>query len=433
MNCKKTWTSKRLLEVIDFNPKETLRKGQRAKKIAMEQLRPFSKTPMGYCEEFYNGGAKFKNGDTLLARITPCLENGKTAQDNELEEGEVGFGSTEYIVLRAKEGKSDKDFIYYLSISPNFRSIAIKSMVGSSGRQRVQQNVLENAEFLLPDLKTQKRISAVLGSLDNKIELNEKINQNLDWEDYFSICRKIIKLEKENQNLEAQAQAIFKSWFVDFEPFGGKMPKDWAKINLSDIADFVGGYSYKSNELQHSSDAMATIKNFDRNGGFKLDGFKEIIPSSKLKDIQKVDLFDTLVAHTDLTQNADVIGNAEMLLSKARYSNIIISMDVVKVIPKNGLSKFLLAALLKDARFKKHCLCYVNGTTVLHLSKKALPEYIFAFPNNVENVCDITNLLEGIYRKMARNIEENTRLSELRDTLLPKLMSGEIDVSDVAV
>lgn len=179
MNCKKTWTSKRLLEVIDFNPKETLRKGQRAKKIAMEQLRPFSKTPMGYCEEFYNCGAKFKNGDTLLARITPCLENGKTAQVNELEEGEVGFGSTEYIVLRAKEGKSDKDFIYYLSISPNFRSIAIKSMVGSSGRQRVQQNVLENAEFLLPDLKTQKKISAVLGSLDNKIELNEKINQNM--------------------------------------------------------------------------------------------------------------------------------------------------------------------------------------------------------------------------------------------------------------
>ena len=411
MNCKKTWTSKRLLEVIDFNPKETLRKGQRAKKIAMEQLRPFSKTPMGYCEEFYNGGAKFKNGDTLLARITPCLENGKTGQDNELEDGEVGFGSTEYIVLRAKEGKSDKDFIYYLSISSNFRSIAIKSMVGSSGRQRVQQNVLENAEFLLPDLKTQKKISAVLGSLDNKIELNEKINQNL----------------------EAQAQAIFKSWFVDFEPFGGKMPKDWKEIRLTDIADFVGGYSYKSSELQASSTAMATIKNFDRNGGFKLDGFKEIIPSSKLKEIQKVDLFDTLVAHTDLTQNADVIGNAEMLLSKARYSNIIISMDVVKVIPKNGLSKFLLAALLKDARFKKHCLCYVNGTTVLHLSKKALPEYIFAVPNNVENVCNITNLFESIYRKMARNIEENTRLSELRDTLLPKLMSSEIDVSDVAV
>ena len=301
-------------------------------------------------------------------------------------------------------------FLFFWFQSP-FAKHQIETKSIGSTQKALTIDILKSFTIHLPPIKVQNKIVAILSSIDDKIELNNKINRNL----------------------EAQAQAIFKSWFVDFEPFGGKMPKDWAKINLSDIADFVGGYSYKSNELQHSSDAMATIKNFDRNGGFKLDGFKEIIPSSKLKDIQKVDLFDTLVAHTDLTQNADVIGNAEMLLSKARYSNIIISMDVVKVIPKNGLSKFLLAALLKDARFKKHCLCYVNGTTVLHLSKKALPEYIFAFPNNVENVCDITNLLEGIYRKMARNIEENTRLSELRDTLLPKLMSGEIDISNIAV
>ena len=284
-------------------------------------------------------------------------------------------------------------------------------MVGSSGRQRVQQNVLENAEFLLPDLKTQKKISAVLGSLDNKIELNEKINQNL----------------------EAQAQAIFKSWFVDFEPFGGKMPADWEKINLSDIADIVNGYSYKGNELQSSPIAMATIKNFDRQGGFKLDGFKEIFPSSKLKEKQKVALFDTLVAHTDLTQNADVIGNAEILLSKGRYSDVIISLDVVRVVPKKGLSKFLLAYILKDKRFKKHCLGYINGTTVLHLSKKALPEYSMYFPRDIATVDNLSFILKIICKKIAFNMEENIRLSQLRNTLLPKLMSGEIDVSDMAV
>ena len=280
-------------------------------------------------------------------------------------------------------------FLYYL-----LKNLKLDRLNSDSAVPGLNRDNAYSQTFYLPPLDAQKKIAWILSAFDDKIELNNKINQNL----------------------EAQAQAIFKSWFVDFEPFGGKMPKDWKEIRLTDIADFVGGYSYKSSELQASSTAMATIKNFDRNGGFKLDGFKEIIPSSKLKEIQKVDLFDTLVAHTDLTQNADVIGNAEMLLSKARYSNIIISMDVVKVIPKNGLSKFLLAALLKDARFKKHCLCYVNGTTVLHLSKKALPEYIFAFPNDVENVCNITNLFESIYRKMARNIEENTRLSELCDT-----------------
>lgn len=110
-----------------------------------------------------------------------------------------------------------------------------------------------------------------------------------------------------NQNLEAQAQTIFKSWFVNFEPFSGSLPDGWQKTRLSQIADFVGGYSYKGNELRASDCAMATIKNFDRNGGFKLDGFKEIVPSEKLKAEQQVDLFDILVAHTDLTQNAEVI------------------------------------------------------------------------------------------------------------------------------
>ena len=220
---------------------------------------------------------------------------------------------------------------------------------------------------------------------------------------------------------------------MDFEPFGGKMPDDWKEINLSDIATFVGGYSYKGSELQTSSTAMATIKNFDRQGGFKLDGFKEILPSSKLKETQKIDLFDILVAHTDLTQNADVIGNAEMLLSKAGYLDVIISMDIVKVLPQTGVSKFLLAALLKDNRFKQHSLGYINGTTVLHLSKKALPEYTFAFPNNVDAVDELTQTLEYLYKKLASNIEENTRLAQLRDTLLPKLISGEIDVSDVNI
>ena len=211
------------------------------------------------------------------------------------------------------------------------------------------------------------------------------------------------------------------------------MPEDWKIIQLSDIADFISGYSYKGTELQNSTVAMATIKNFDRSGGFKLDGFKEIIPSSKLKSTQYVELFDTLVAHTDLTQNAEVIGNAEILYSKNSYQNIIISMDVVKVLPKQGISKFLLAAILKDNRFKQHCMGYINGTTVLHLSKKALPEYCFAFPKDVNTTNALSILLQELYKKIALNIEENTRLSALRDALLPKLMSGEIDVSNVDI
>lgn len=304
----------------------------------------------------------------------------------------------------------DKDFLYYFLISNSGQDAIKQGTVGAVQAKLPIKNI-QTIQILLPPLDVQKKIAGVLGALDDKIELNNRINNNL----------------------EQQAQALFKSWFVDFEPFGGTMPDDWKEINLSDIAIFVGGYSYKGSELQISSTAMATIKNFGRQGGFKLDGFKEILPSSKLKETQKADLFDILVAHTDLTQNADVIGNAEMLLSKAGYLDVIISMDVVKVMPQKGISKFLLAALLKDNRFKQHCLGYINGTTVLHLSKKALPEFTFAFPNSVDTVNELTQTLECLYKKLASNIAENTRLVQLRDILLPKLMSGEIDVDKVSL
>ena len=94
------WRVMRADQFISFNPRELLKKGEISKKIAMEQLQPYVKDIPGFVMAPYNGGTKFRNGDTIMARITPCLENGKTAQVNILEEGEVGFGSTEFIVMR---------------------------------------------------------------------------------------------------------------------------------------------------------------------------------------------------------------------------------------------------------------------------------------------------------------------------------------------
>ena len=177
---------------------------------------------------------------------------------------------------------------------------------------------------------------------------------------------------------------------------------------------------------------MATIKNFERKGGFKLDGYKEIIPSEKLKPEHHASIFDTVVAHTDLTQNADVIGNAEPILSMSGYNDIVFSMDLVKVIPTSKeLSKFLIAAILQTQRFKNHCLSYVNGTTVLHLSKKALPEYELMLPADLTVLKPLDDAVDAMYRQMARNIDESVNLAKLRDGLLPRLMSGELDVSDI--
>ena len=173
------WTIKKLSEIVSFNPRETIKRGTLAKKIAMDTLVPFCRDVPSFEITEFNGGTKFRNGDTIMARITPCLENGKTAKINILGDNEVGFGSTEYIVFRAIEGLSNEDYVYYLICSPIVREPAIKSMVGSSGRQRVQTDVLKNLEICVPDLETQVKIGLILKSIDDKITINKKINENL--------------------------------------------------------------------------------------------------------------------------------------------------------------------------------------------------------------------------------------------------------------
>lgn len=173
------WQKSLLGNFVEINPRETIVKGHIAKKIGMDKLQPFCRDILEYEFSEFNGGSKFRNGDTIMARITPCLENGKIAKVNILDKNEVGFGSTEYIVFRAKCGITIPDYVYYLVCSNFVREPAIKSMVGSSGRQRVQTDVISNIEIDLPSLSEQKKISSILSAIDDKIELNNKINNNL--------------------------------------------------------------------------------------------------------------------------------------------------------------------------------------------------------------------------------------------------------------
>lgn len=175
---KSEWSIKKLSEIADFNPCESLAKGTIAKKVGMDKLQPFCRDIQSYEMEAFSGGTKFRNGDTIMARITPCLENGKTAKVDILDDNEIGFGSTEYIVFRAKEGV-DEDFLYYLVCSSIVREPAIKSMVGSSGRQRVQTDVIQNLDIAVPIYEEQRLIGAILRNLDDKIKINNKINENL--------------------------------------------------------------------------------------------------------------------------------------------------------------------------------------------------------------------------------------------------------------
>ena len=296
--------------------------------------------------------------------------------------------------------KGNNDFYYYW-LKSKFGQHMLNSIVTGSAQPKFNKTNFKDLAIPVPPIDEQKRIAAILSSLDDKIELNRRIN-----------C-----------NLEQQAQALFKAWFVE------NSNPQWINGRLSDIASFVGGYSYKGNELvDFSNIGMATIKNYERSGGFKTDGFKDINPSSKLKSTQYAELFDILVAHTDLTQNADVIGNAELLLSFCNYKHIIFSMDLVKVLPNKKFPyRFLLAAMLKNRIFKNHCLGYVNGTTVLHLSKKALPEYEITIPTDKEAKM-MNDLLSCYYKRMAEILRENDILENLRNAILPKLMSGKLKI-----
>ena len=174
---EKEWQEVRLGDIVYFNPTEKLIKGSNYKKVSMDCLMPKTRKIENYEISVFNGGSKFRNGDTLMARITPCLENGKTAQVSILDENEIAFGSTEFIVLREKENISDNNFVYYLFNTDYIRNIAIKSMTGTSGRQRVQEDVLKNLVIKLPPLEEQKKIASVLSSLDDKIELNNRMNK----------------------------------------------------------------------------------------------------------------------------------------------------------------------------------------------------------------------------------------------------------------
>ncbi|MCE1177088.1 MAG: restriction endonuclease subunit S [Burkholderiales bacterium] len=285
------WRECSLGEIAQINPTEKLVKGSIAKKIDMAALQPFTKKPQYVLTEPFNGGMKFKNGDTVIARITPCLENGKTAYIDVLHDKEVGFGSTEYIVLREKDGLSDKEFLYYFATSSVFRDVAILSMTGSSGRQRVQTDVVTNHVFEIPPLPEQKAIAAVLSSLDDKIDL----------------------LHRQNQTLEAMAQTLFRQWFVE------EAQEDREEVALGDVIQTTsGGTPLRSREDFYIGGDIHWVKSKELNGGFVIDTEEKIntqgLKGSSAKLLPK---FSILIAMYGATVGEYAIISEEMSCNQA--------------------------------------------------------------------------------------------------------------------
>ncbi|MBH5328519.1 restriction endonuclease subunit S [Eikenella sp. S3360] len=346
-------------------------------------------------------------------------------------------------------------FIYYL-----LKTLGLSEMNSDSAVPGLNRENAHSLRIKIPKDKFHRReIGKRLSIFDEKIQLNTQINQTL----------------------EHIAQAIFKSWFVDFDPVrskvaalsdgktqaeaelaamsvisgktaeeltvleperyaelaeiaaafpnemgevdGVEVPKGWEVKRIDGVANIIKGKSYKSSELEESTTALVTLKSFNRGGGYRLDGLKEY--TGKYKSEQEVFSGELIIAYTDVTQAADVIGKPAMVMSDSRYEHLIISLDVGVVRPFDDVYKYFLYCLAMTDSFQAHTKSFCTGTTVLHLGKDAVPSFEFVNPNGklLKAFCKQTS---PIFEKINLHIEENKNLEKTRDLLLPRLLSGDL-------
>lgn len=382
----------RLSDIAEFNPRESIKKGSVAKKIAMDKLQPFCRDIPEYEYATFSGGTKFRNGDTIMARITPCLENGKTAKVNILDDGEVGFGSTEYIVFRAKENLADEDYLYYLVCSPLVRDPAIKSMVGSSGRQRVQTDVVQNLEIDIPDLDTQKKIGGILRTFDNKIALNNAINENL---------------------LE-QAQTIFAEEFLSLDG----IPEGWSESSLLGIANYLNGL------------AMQKFRPSDDEQGLPVLKIKELRQGSCDANSE---LCSPSIKPEYIVHDGDVIfsWSGSLLVDFWCGGTCGLNQHLFKV-TSNKYAKWFYFAWTNHHLQKFAAIAADMATTMGHIKREELAKAEVLIPSQ-SDYNRIDGILAPLYDLVIANRIENRELASLRDDLLPQLMSGQLDVSEVSL
>lgn len=407
----------KLSEIALFNPTETLKKGTLAKKVGMDKLQPFCRDIPDYEIAEFSGGMKFRNGDTIMARITPCLENGKTAKVNILDTEEVGFGSTEYIVFRAIDGVTDEDYLYYLVCSPIVRDIAIKSMVGSSGRQRVQTDVVKGIEVELPTLDEQRKIGSLLKILDDKIAVNNEINENL----------------------EQQAVVLFRSWFSAFSlsPNShrvnsefGEIPEDFTVIKVGSlpilVTDYVSNGSFASLKANVSLYQEPNYAYFIRNTDLKSGSFGVFVDQHSYEFLSK----STLYGGEIIISNVGDVGS--VFLCPKLDAHMTLGNNIIMLRPEDDHLRYYLYIWFK----------YLQGQALIQGIKggSAQPKFNKTDFKNTSILIPPKDILSRFHETVAPMFEmishrqtETSRLANLRDTLLTHLMSGEIDVSKLDI
>lgn len=377
---------------------------------------------------------KVQSGDIVYSTVRPNQKHFGLLR----EIPENFLASTGFSVIRGKNGFTHTNFIYWFltqnHIIEQLQTIAEHS---TSTYPSVIPTDIERLKLSLPPLSEQKAIANVLDTLDGKMELNRQMSETL----------------------EAMAQALFKSWFVDFDPVRAKMegrwrrseslpglpsylwdffpdrlqisqlgevPRNWDIKALGEVAVGTKGCSYKSTEIAESNTALVTLKSFNKGGGYQSGGLKPY--TGPYKPEQVVETGEVIVACTDITQNAEVVGRPAMVQPDSHYTKFIASLDTMIVRPNSDrISNEFLYLLCGTSSFTNHTYSYTTGTTVLHLAKEAIPSFQFVLPTH-DIMLAFGKIAANIYKKISCLGRENNILTELRNMLLPKLVSGELHV-----
>ena len=412
------WKELPFTEAVQVNPKVSLKKGQVYPFVDMKAVDPsWRNASESEYRIFKNGGARFMPYDTLMARITPCLENGKIARYIPKINGNgPAFGSTEFIVIRGREGVTNNDFAYYLTKWQEFRQFAIAQMTGSSGRQRVPADSLAGFSVPVPELDEQRAIDHILGSLDDKIELNRQMNRTL----------------------EKMAQAIFKSWFIDFDPVRAKadgrdpgLPKEIADLfpdsfEDSELGPIPKGWKVGSVYGLASVEYGAPFKSklFNTDGlGLPLIRIRDLKTHSPQNYTEEKHPKGTLVFPGDIIVGMDGEFRAVLWQGEIGWLNQRVCMfKPLENVPK----AYVYYGLQKHLDFFEKTK---TGTTVIHLGKGDIDSFKMIIPA-IEVMSRFSKIADKCIKKIVENGMQNRILSSLRDTLLPQLISGKLRVPD---
>lgn len=358
----------------------------------------------------------------MVARITPCLENGKTALVDGLPDGVTAHGSTEYIVISGKHGVSDSRFAYYLARSPEFRRYAIARMEGTSGRQRVPTSAIERYQVGIPTLREQQRIAAILGALDDKIEINRRMNVTL----------------------EAMARALFRSWFVDFDPVRakvspdvprplgdlfpdsfadsdlGQIPQGWAPATLGDVTRKPEyGYTASAN-FQPVGPKFVRITDLNKQPWIEWSAVPYCEIGAAAEERYQVHPGDLLIARM-----ADP-GHAAMIEEPVRA---VFASYLIRFRPLSNLYARYLQYWTRSPAYWDLVLARGLGTTRTTLNAQVLRGFPLLLPPR--SLVTAFDRHVGILRaRLVSSVRESQVLATVRDALLPKLMSGDVRVQD---